>query len=179
LLRTSLRLFDEQGYHETSMEQIAAAVGMPASGIYRYFSGKSELLATVLRRSSDRISGELSVILGTEVDADPRSVLTRLVDAYVATSFANPELAVVYYAERLNLAPADEAMLRNVQRSTIDSWVELLIAVRPALRPRQARFLVHAAMALVVDVGRLVHYDDSAQSRSCVRVLMELTLFGS
>jgi AcrR family transcriptional regulator len=179
LLRTSLRLFDEQGYHETSMEQIAAAVGMPASGIYRYFSAKSELLATVLRRSSDRISGELSVILGAEVDAEPRSVLTRLVDAYVATSFANPELAVVYYAERVNLPPADEAMLRNVQRSTIDSWVELLIAVRPALRPRQARFLVHAAMALVVDVGRLVHYDDSAQSRSCVRVLMELTLFGS
>jgi hypothetical protein len=59
------------------------------------------------------------------------------------------------------------------------SWVEQLIEVRPTLPARQARFLVHAAMALVVDVGRLVHYDDSAQSRSCVRALMELTLFGS
>src|ERR1700736_3233939 len=85
------------------------------------FSGKSDILATVMRRAADQISGELSVILGA--DADPHRVLIRLVEAYVATSFANPELAFVYYTERVNLAPADEAPLRNVQQSTIDSWV--------------------------------------------------------
>ena len=54
-------LFNKQGYRETSMEQIAAAVGMPTSGIYRYFSGKSDILATAMRRAADRISGELSI----------------------------------------------------------------------------------------------------------------------
>jgi hypothetical protein len=46
----------------------------------------------------------------------------------------------------------------------------------------QARLLVHAAMALGVDVGRLVHYenlaDNSAYPQACVRKLMELTVFG-
>jgi AcrR family transcriptional regulator len=181
LLRASMALFNEQGYRETSMEQIAAAVGMPTSGIYRYFSGKSDILATVMRRAADRISGELSVILGA--DADPHRVLIRLVEAYVATSFANPELAFVYYTERVNLAPADEVPLRNVQRSTIDSWVRLLTTARTELSATQARFLVHAAMALVVDVGRLAHYSsgagDCAHSQACVRQLMELTLLGS
>ena len=181
LLHASMALFNEQGYRETSMEQIAAAVGMPTSGIYRYFSGKSDILATVMRRAADRISGELSVILGA--DADPHRVLIRLVEAYVATSFANPELAFVYYTERVNLAPADEAPLRNVQRSTIDSWVRLLTTARTELSATQARFLVHAAMALVVDVGRLAHYSsgagDCAHSQACVRHLMELTLLGS
>jgi hypothetical protein len=69
-----------------------------------------------------------------------------------------------------------------VQRSTIDSWMRLLAAVRPALTPTQARILVHAAMALVVDVGRLVHYehpaDNSTYSQACVRKLMEVTVFG-
>ena len=181
LLYASMALFNEQGYRETSMEQIAAAVGMPTSGIYRYFSGKSDILATVMRRAADRISGELSVILGA--DADPYRVLIRLVEAYVATSFANPELAFVYYTERVNLAPADEVPLRNVQRSTIDSWVRLLTTARTELSATQARFLVHAAMALVVDVGRLAHYSsgagDCAHSQACVRQLMELTLLGS
>jgi AcrR family transcriptional regulator len=181
LLHASMALFNEQGYRETSMEQIAAAVGMPTSGIYRYFSGKSDILATVMRRAADRISGELSVILGA--DADPHRVLIRLVEAYVAMSFANPELAFVYYTERVNLAPADEVPLRNVQRSTIDSWVRLLTTARTELSATQARFLVHAAMALVVDVGRLAHYSsgagDCAHSQACVRQLMELTLLGS
>jgi AcrR family transcriptional regulator len=181
LLHASMALFNEQGYRETSMEQIAAAVGMPTSGIYRYFSGKSDILATVMRRAADRISGELSVIIGA--DADPHRVLIRLVEAYVAMSFANPELAFVYYTERVNLAPADEVPLRNVQRSTIDSWVRLLTTARTELSATQARFLVHAAMALVVDVGRLAHYSsgagDCAHSQACVRQLMELTLLGS
>jgi AcrR family transcriptional regulator len=179
LLHAAVTLFNERGYRETSMEQIAAEVGIPTSGIYRYFSGKSDILATVMRRAADRISGELSVILG--VDTDPRSVLLRLIEAYVATSFANPELAFVYYTERVNLAPVDEVPLRNVQRSTIASWVRLLTSARTGLSATQARFLVHAAMALVVDVGRLAHYGagDCAHSQACVRQLMELTLLGS
>ncbi len=111
-----MRLFDERGYRETSMEQIATAVGMPTSGIYRYFSGKSDILATAMRRAADRISGELSMILGA--DDHPREVLTRLIEAYVATSFANPELAFVYYAERVNLAPADRSVA--AQRAEVD-----------------------------------------------------------
>lgn len=181
LLHTSLVLFNEHGYRETSMEQIAAAVGMPASAIYRYFSGKSEILATVMRRAADRVSGELAVILG--VDADPRDALAQLIEAYVATSFANPELAFVYYTERVNLSPADSVLLRNIQRSGLDSWVALLTSARPEFTDTAAEFLIYAAMALVVDVGRLAHYSsqagDGAYSQACVRRLMELTLLGS
>jgi AcrR family transcriptional regulator len=177
LLHASLVLFNEHGYRETSMEQIAAAVAMPASAIYRYFSGKSEILATVMRRAADRMSGELSMLLSA--DDNPRDAVTQLIDAYVATSFANPELAFVYYTERVNLSPPDNVLLRNVQRSGIDSWVALLTSARPELTATAARFLVHAAMALVVDVGRLAHYGDCAHSQACVRRLMELTLLGS
>ena len=35
---------------------------MPASGIYRYFSGKSDILAAAFRRAADRLSAELSSI---------------------------------------------------------------------------------------------------------------------
>ena len=42
----------------------------------------------------------------------------------------------------------------------------------------QARFAVHAAMALVIDVGRLVQYDNTVASRMMVAKLLDLTLLG-
>jgi AcrR family transcriptional regulator len=180
LLHASMVLFNAKGYPETSMADIASAVGIPVSGIYRYFPGKCDILSTGLRRAADRVSGHLSAILAGV--AEPRQMLSLLIEAYVATSFANPELAAIYYTERVSLTRADQELLRSVQRSTIDSWMRLLTAARPVLTSTQARFLVHAAMALVVDVGRLVHYGDSADSsaypQACVRKLMELTVFG-
>ncbi|BBX14083.1 MULTISPECIES: TetR/AcrR family transcriptional regulator [Mycobacteriaceae] len=187
LLHAAMMLFHQHGYAETSMAQIAAVAGVRVAGIYRYFPGKADILSTALRRSSDRLSAELSRVNSDR--PEPRDALTQLVDAYVATSFANPELASIYYSERVNLTPADQQALRNVQRSTIDSWVRLLAAVRPELTATHARFLVHAAMGLVVDIGRLVRYDrpetDSAGSpganraypQACVRTLMHAVLF--
>ncbi|WP_116375096.1 TetR/AcrR family transcriptional regulator [Mycobacterium sp. MFM001] len=180
LLGAAMVLFNHHGYSETSMAQIASAVGIPVSGIYRYFSGKCEILSTGLRRAADRVSGHLSAILGDL--REPRQMLTVLIEAFVATSFANPELASIYYTERVNLTRTDQELLRDVQRTTIDSWTRLLEAARPALTAAQARFLVHAAMALVVDLGRLVHYEESAEQsaypQACVRKLMQATLFG-
>lgn len=185
LLHASMVLFHQHGYPETSMAQIASAVGIPVSGIYRYFSGKSELLSAGLVRAADRLAGHFAAVLGDL--SEPRQMLTTLIEAFVATSFANPELASIYYTERVNLTRTDQELLRSVQRSTIDSWMRLLTSARPVLTATQARFLVHAAMALVVDVGRLVHYDvsgrepagNSGYPQACVRKLMQATLFGS
>lgn len=181
LLQSAMVLFNAKGYPETSMAEIAAAVGIPVSGIYRYFPGKCDILATGLRRAADRLSGRLSAILAGFTE--PGDMLRLLIEAYVATSFANPDLAAIYYTERVNLTQVDQELLRGVQRSTIDAWMRLLAAARPALTETRARILVHAAMALVVDVGRRVRYeeaaDNSAYPQACVRKLMEATLFGS
>ena len=176
LLTESVALFNRKGYRDTTMEEIASAVGMPTSGIYRYFSGKSDILAAIYRRAADRLSSEASSIIG-EV-SDPEHALTGLIDAYVKRSFDHPELAYVYYTERLHMAPADQKILRNLQRATVESWVRLVTAIRSDWTVGQARFAVHAAMALVIDVGRLVQYDNAAASRMMVGKLLDLTLLG-
>lgn len=176
LLNESMRLFNLKGYRDTSMEDIAAAVGMPASGIYRYFSGKSDILAAAFRRAADRLSEELLEIVATTPDRE--QALTAVIDAYVLRSFDRPELDYVYYTERLNMTPGDQKILRNLQRANVESWVELVVAVRPDWTPGQARFAVHAAMSLVIDLGRLMRYDNSAPARAVVERLVDLTLLG-
>jgi AcrR family transcriptional regulator len=176
LLNDSMRLFNLKGYRDTSMEDIAAAVGMPASGIYRYFSGKSDILAAAFRRAADRLSAELSEIVGGATDRE--EALTAVIDAYVIRSFDRPELDYVYYTERLNMTPGDQKILRNLQRANVESWVELVVSVRPDWTPGQARFAVHAAMSLVIDLGRLMRYENSAPARAVVGRLVDLTLLG-
>ena len=176
LLTESVLLFNQKGYRDTTMEEIASAVGMPTSGIYRYFSGKNDILAAIYRRAADRLSSEASSILGSF--SDPEEALTALIDAYVARFFDHPELAYVYYTERVNMAPADQKILRNMQRAIVESWVRLVVAIRSDWTLGQARFAVHAAMALVIDVGRLVHYDNTEQSRQTVSRLLDLALLG-
>jgi AcrR family transcriptional regulator len=158
------------------MEDIAAAVGMPASGIYRYFSGKSDILAAAFRRAADRLSADTSTITAT-ID-DPEEALTAVIDGYVARSFDRPELDYVYYSERLNMSASDQKILRNMQRSTVEAWVELVVAVRPEWTPGQARFAVHASMSLVIDLGRLMHYERSPHALATVKRLLDLTLLG-
>ena len=175
LLHHSLTLFNKQGYRDTTMEEIAAAVGIPTSGIYRYFSGKRDVLTAVFRRAADRVAADLSAVLAGG-RAEPAEALRALVAAYVASAFANPELGYVYYTEHVHLPAADQAVLTDVQRATIGTWVELLCAARPDMDRAHARFAVHAAMALVIDVGRLVGYDDSARVQAGVCRLMMQTL---
>ncbi|WP_029113884.1 TetR/AcrR family transcriptional regulator [Mycobacterium sp. URHB0044] len=177
LLHESMRLFNERGYRETGMEHIAAAVGIPVSSIYRYFPGKAAILAASYRRAADRLSADLSQVVATT--NDPRLALTKLIDAYVGRSFAEPELAYVYYTERHNLPRADALALSSLQRSTVESWARLAVAARPGMSLGQGRYAVHAAFALAVDVGRLVHPDSSPRARSTVRRLMEITLLGT
>src|SRR3954452_8269568 len=74
LLTESVRLFNRKGYRDTTMEEIAAAVGMPTSGIYRYITGKNDILAAIYRRAADRLSSEASSILGSVTD--PEEALT-------------------------------------------------------------------------------------------------------
>jgi AcrR family transcriptional regulator len=47
IVKAAHTLFVENGYHATSMRQIAAEAGVALGGIYNHFAGKDELFATV------------------------------------------------------------------------------------------------------------------------------------
>jgi AcrR family transcriptional regulator len=47
IIRAAHDLFVRQGYHGTSMRQIASAAGVALGGIYNYFSGKEDIFRTV------------------------------------------------------------------------------------------------------------------------------------
>lgn len=148
-----MELFHARGYPNVSVEDIAAAADLSAaSAVYRYYRSKGDLLAAAFRRAADRVSGAIGPAVASS--ASPAEALRKLVDLYVAGSFAERELTFVYYAEFGHVSAEERTMLRNVQRLIVAEWVRLLVAVRPTLSEGEARILVQAAFGLVVDLGR-------------------------
>ncbi|MGZ6853139.1 MAG: TetR/AcrR family transcriptional regulator [Mycobacteriaceae bacterium] len=176
LLHESVSLFHQRGYHEVSIEEIGAAAGMNASGVYRHFTSKSELLAAAFHRASDRMT--VAVTSALAESETPETALARLVEVYVDLSFKQSELMSVYFAEIGNLPKDQRTSLRNIQRLNVEEWAHLLGEVRSDLAPAEARFLVHAAFGLVVDIGRLVRFSMNPGAQRRVQRLMLATLLG-
>ncbi|KAA8879729.1 TetR/AcrR family transcriptional regulator [Nocardia colli] len=176
LLRKAVELFHERGYPNVSVEDIATAAGLSAaSAVYRFYRGKSDLLAAAFRRAAERVSGAVGPAVATA--ASPEGALTTLIDQYVVGSFAERALTYVYFTEFQHVPAEERTVLRNIQRLSVEEWARLLREVRPELSPAEARFLIHAAFALVVDLGRAFDNQPmAAQER--VRLLMQVVLFG-
>lgn len=178
LLKKAVELFHQRGYPNVSVEDIATAADLSAaSAVYRYYRSKGDLLAAAFRRAADRVSGAIGPAVASS--SAPGEALTKLIDLYVAGSFAERELTFVYYAEFGHVSPEERTMLRNVQRLIVAEWVRLLVAVRPELSEGEARILVHAGFGLVVDMGRVFGDNERICPQERVIRLMEITLFGT
>ena len=172
LLHEAVLLFYQRGYHEVSIEEIGAAAGITASSVYRYFPSKADLLAAAFHRASERLSETLGSALAES--ETPLQAVHTLAELYVAVFFAQSELLVVYFAEVGNL-PADAGKeLRKIQRRNVEEWAHLCADARPELTVAAARFRVHAALGLVLDVGRVVRFSEAER----VAALLSVTLLG-
>lgn len=176
LLRKAVELFHERGYPNVSMDDIATAAGLSAaSAVYRFYRSKSDLLTAAFRRAADRVAGAIGPTVAT-ADSGAQA-LRLLIDQFVADTFDERALAVVYYAEFGHVPAEERAVLRNIQRASVQEWAALVRQVRPDLSPVEARFLVHAAFALTIDLVQVFGHDPHA-GRSRVGAMMRRLLLG-
>lgn len=176
LLHEAVLLFDARGYHEVSIEEIGATAGINASGVYRHFPSKAELLVAAFRRAADRVAVAVGSAL-TE-SSTPGQALETLAEFYVRLSFEHSALMSVYFAEIGNLPAHDRSDLRNIQRLNIEDWARLVGELRSDLSPVECRFLVHAALNVVLDTGTVMRFRSTESNRRRVQQLMLAVLLG-
>lgn len=76
ILRAAVDLFVERGYHDTSMEDIAARVGIAKGTVYLHFASKEDLALAMIDQGSRRFANALDTILAS--DATPRAKLETI-----------------------------------------------------------------------------------------------------
>lgn len=78
VVRQALLLFKKQGYHRTSMSDLAAACGLLKGSFYHYFSGKDALMKEVLDTVHQYFSTKVFPIAYDE-SLTPRERLEKMV----------------------------------------------------------------------------------------------------
>ena len=113
--RAALRGFREKGYHGTSMQDIADAVGLLKGSLYHYIRSKEELLAQLFEGALEETLAELGGIAAGEGSATER--MRAMVRAYALAVVTNLDAVGVYMREWRALPPRDLAVVRERRRS--------------------------------------------------------------
>lgn len=145
ILRASARLFQQQGYDATSMNDVAAALKLSKGGLYHHFQSKDEILFNLMNHAMD-ITQE-RVIDGVRGIVDPEERLRMLIRRHieVVLSVRDREITVMLH-ENHPLPPPLRRRI-NARKKDYVHFVESLIAEVQQVRgskgsvsPRAAAF---------------------------------------
>ncbi|MER6677166.1 TetR/AcrR family transcriptional regulator [Streptomyces sp. NPDC000983] len=145
ILDAALAAFDEQGYHGTSVRDIARRIGVTVPTLYYHFHNKQAMLVELLMGSMRAVLGRCRDAV-EDADADPVARFRALV-----------ECTVLYMAHRAPLAFLDTE-IRSLEQENRARYVALRDELEAMLRHsvRDAVDTGAFATAYPVDAARAV-----------------------
>jgi AcrR family transcriptional regulator len=149
ILRTAADLFRERGYRATTLDHIAARLGMSKASLYTYFRAKDEMLAAISRSTIETFTRELSLVLRS--DMPPEDKLRRIVRDHVRFVIANRSFLTVFFSEEANL-PVRLARALAAQKDRYDKGVESVVvegARRGAFHELPPRLVVFGLLGML------------------------------
>jgi TetR/AcrR family acrAB operon transcriptional repressor len=104
LLASAIRLFAEQGYDATTLDQIATDAGATKGAVYWHFKDKADLFGHVMRERTDRLEANVTTAMDAATTAPEK--IRAFFDSSFQFSQENPHFAVLL--GRLRAAPVVE-----------------------------------------------------------------------
>jgi TetR/AcrR family transcriptional regulator, cholesterol catabolism regulator len=98
LVRQAAREFARRGYDQTTMQELAASMGLATGALYHYFGSKEELLKAICDQLMEPLLARARELLADERDGDRR--LRELVRLWVAHVVAHHDHMLVFQQER-------------------------------------------------------------------------------
>ncbi len=114
------------GYHGTSVRDIAELAGVSSAALYHYFGSKHGLLELIMLRSVEHIHARTEAAL-LAAPADPADRLRAIVGVHVSRHLSAPREAFVANSELRSLEPAARRMIisrRDLQQRFFDQVVQ-------------------------------------------------------
>ncbi|MGW6391631.1 TetR/AcrR family transcriptional regulator [Streptomyces sp. NPDC055103] len=145
IIAAARELFSRYGFANVAMSDIAAAVGIGPSALYRHFSGKHELLHAVVAEA-------LQTYLAGLHTARPGD-LGALADEFAEAALARRELGVLWQREARHLPPEQHSELGEQLRTARRLFVDQLTALRPDLDPGHAELLAWSTLDIAASIA--------------------------
>lgn len=152
LLAQAIRLFDERGYQSVTMADIGEAAGIVASGVYRHFPAKADLLVAAMNRGGERLRTGAEQAL--QQARDPAEALDLLLRAHIAVWVEQRHVVGILTHERDQLPEKERTALRRFQADYLRVWVEALGSARPGRDTAELRTVVNAVHGMIYFIVR-------------------------
>jgi AcrR family transcriptional regulator len=107
-------LFAHNGYHSTSMREIARELGMNQSSLYHYFKSKEDILYKLMNDAMDDAMATLEEICAA--DLAPEDKLNRVLGFYIRYYAGDQERLILLVNEKNSLTEAYRRRLVRKER---------------------------------------------------------------
>lgn len=119
-----VNVFLKQGFHETSMQEIAQAAGLGKSTLYDYFRTKDEILVYFFEDQFGDMADSTQKIALQNLSADKR--LRQVMEQYLENLQANKSLFMKLTAESQRLKPESQKKIQD-KRHAFQDMIRALI----------------------------------------------------
>lgn len=140
--------FHEKGFHGVGMDELGTRAGLSGPSLYRYFSGKDEILATLLDEAMDELLGATA-----PVEVDPVRDLRRALRHHVDFALANRPLITLYQREVRSLVDPWAKRFTRRRAQYTRSWETLVARAHPGLDETAVAATTQGCLGLVFSVA--------------------------
>lgn len=137
-------LFSERGFDQVALGEVADAVDVGASAIYRHFKNKQDLLRDVLFTGIAPLN---SILDGSTTE------LADVVPRLAAAALDNRPFGILLQREIRHLTDQDSAEIRAQLRRSRERLTELVLLARPQLSRTVADLLASSAMSVLASIA--------------------------
>lgn len=166
ILDHAARLLRSNGYHQTSLREIAEAVGIRKASLYHHFRSKEEIVEAVVNDGVRFVREAVAAALQAADAADPHGRLQAAIAAHLAalhghSDYTCASIKVFSFGEN---NPAPESV-RRIRRDYDDLWRALIEelagvgALTPGIAPERLRLFLLGAMNGSIDWYREGRFD--------------------
>jgi len=125
LIETAVSVFAEQGFHATSMNDVAEAAGVTKPVLYQHFASKRDLFVELLTEIGNQLR---DTIAKATADADgPREQIEKGFGAYFRYVGANTDAYRVLFGAGARRDPEFASLTRSVEASIASAIAELIV----------------------------------------------------
>jgi TetR/AcrR family transcriptional regulator, cholesterol catabolism regulator len=181
ILRTAARLFQQQGYDATSMNDVAAALKLSKGGLYHHFQSKDEILFNLMDHAMN-ITQE-RVVNAVRGIADPEERLRTLIRLHIGVVLSASDREITVMLHENHPLPPPLRRKINTRKKDYIHFLEGLIAEvqrarqsKAGVTPRAAAF---ALLGMINWIYQWYKPEGSLQQEHLTRQYTEIFFAGA
>ena len=148
ILDTAAELFYEKGFHGTSVDELGSRAGLSGPAIYRHFSGKDEILATLFDEAMDELIGATEPV-HEDADLD----LQRMIRHHALYAARHRHLVNVSQREDRSLVDPWRKAINRRRKQYVQSWEAAVTRRGSTAPPAEVSVATQSCLGMIFSIA--------------------------